>query len=429
MLVRSLAGWLCAVLAVVFSSAASSTTVSAADNGSAQAVFASVKDQVVQVRLIDQAGNAKTALGSGFVVSDDGRIISNYHVVSGLVNHPERFRAEYLDQKGATGKLDLLDIDVVHDLALLRVSGFPPAHFAIRAELPAMGERLYSMGNPYDLGLIIVEGNYNGLLQKSLYERIHFTGSINPGMSGGPVLDTEGRVIGVNVATAGNQVSFLVPAKYVVQLMQRKHDAALDAAKFDATIAEQLTANQQRYISELLAKDFVRTDLGAYSVPGPLADYINCWGRTDREPRELYHSVSYQCSTDENLFLSETLSSGSIHYSHSLYSADELSPLHFFHLMERLASRTGGMFNGNEEAMTNFHCTTDFVAHDGLTSKVTFCLRGYRQFAGLYDLFQQSFALRNNDEMLESTLALTGVSAENARAFARKFQESITWKP
>ena len=134
---------LIAVLAVVFSSAAC-----AADSGSAQAVFASVKDQVVQVRLIDQAGNAKTALGSGFVVSDDGRIISNYHVVSGLVNHPERFRAEYLDQKGQTGKLELLDIDVVHDLALLRAGGFPAAHFDIRSELPAMGERLYSMGNP-----------------------------------------------------------------------------------------------------------------------------------------------------------------------------------------------------------------------------------------------------------------------------------------
>src|SRR3569833_423155 len=167
-------------LAVVALAAA--TAVSAADTGSAQAVFASVKDQVVQVRLIDQAGNAKTALGSGFVVSDDGRIISNFHVVSGLVNHPERFRAEYLDQKGQTGKLDLLDIDVVHDLALLRADGFPAAHFDIRSELPAMGERLYSMGNPYDLGLTIVEGNYNGLLQKSLYERIHFTGSINFGL-------------------------------------------------------------------------------------------------------------------------------------------------------------------------------------------------------------------------------------------------------
>jgi len=142
-----------------------------------ESVFAAVKDRIVQVRLIDQAGNAKNALGSGFVIAGGGRIISNYHVVSGLVNHPGRFRAEYLAQNGDIGKLALLDIDVVHDLALLRADGFAPAPFALRTQTPAMGVRLYSLGNPLDLGLTIVEGTYNGLLKKSLYERIHFTGS------------------------------------------------------------------------------------------------------------------------------------------------------------------------------------------------------------------------------------------------------------
>jgi serine protease Do len=404
-------------------------TACAADAGSAQAVFASVKDQVVQVRLIDQAGNAKNALGSGFVISTDGQIVSNYHVVSGLINHPGRFRAEYLSQGGATGKLELLDIDVVHDLALLRAQELPAAHFDLRAELPAMGERLYSMGNPYDLGLTIVEGNYNGLLKKSLYERIHFTGSINHGMSGGPALDTSGRVVGVNVASAGNQVSFLVPAKYVVALTARTHDTPLDAAQFNATVAQQLLANQTRYIGDLLHTDFAGTDLGPYKMPGPIADYVNCWSKTDIEPRQLYHSVSYHCSTDENIYLSENLSSGAIRFSHQLWSTEDLSAYHFYHLLEGLTSFASHAFGGSEETMSNFHCTSDFVAHDGLTSKVVYCLRRYRQFDGLYDLFQESLVLRDGQSMLQSTLSLTGVSAENAQAFARRFQESIAWKP
>src|SRR5581483_12504104 len=106
------------------------------------------------------------------------------------------------------------------------------------------------------------------------------------------------------------------------------------------------------------------------SVPGTLADYINCWGRTDREPRELYHSVSYHCSTDENLFLSDSLSSGSIRYSHVLYSTEELSALHFFHLMEAMSGVNMHSFGGTEEAMSNFDCTSDFVTHDGDISKV-----------------------------------------------------------
>jgi serine protease Do len=401
----------------------------AAATENTETVFAAVKDRIIQVRLIDQGGNAKNALGSGFVIADGGRIISNYHVVSGLVNHPGRFRAEYLTQNGDSGKLELLDIDVVHDLALLRADGFAPVHFSLREQAPAMGVRLYSLGNPLDLGLTIVEGTYNGLLKKSLYERIHFTGSINPGMSGGPTLDAEGNVVGVNVATAGNQVSFLVPAKYVAQLLAHAGAAPMSAATFDATVARQLLANQDRYIGDLLGSAFVDSTLGGYHVPGQIADYVNCWGHTDREPRREYRSVSYSCSTDENIFLSEELNSGAIQFSHRLWSTDDLGPLHFFHLLQNAANFDASSFGGTEETMSNFHCDSGFVEHAGLTSKVIYCLRRYRQFDGLYDVYQQSLTLRDNHELLQSSLMLSGVSAANAGAFAQRFTEEIAWKP
>lgn len=399
----------------------------AADN--TETVFASAKDRIVQVRLIDQAGNAKNALGSGFVIAEGGLIVSNYHVVSGLVNHPGRFRAEYLAQSGATGRLELLDIDVVHDLALLRGQDFAPAHFSLREEAPAMGERLYSLGNPLDLGLTIVEGTYNGLLKKSLYERIHFTGSINHGMSGGPTLDANGAVVGVNVATAGNQVSFLVPAKYVAQLLAHASATPMDAATFNATVAQQLLTNQNRYMGDLLGSAFADSALGGYSVPGQIAEYVNCWGHTDREPRRLYRSVSYSCSTDENIFLSDELSSGAIQFSHRLWSSDELGAVHFFHLLQNAANFDSNSFGGNEETVSNFRCKSDFVEHDGLPSKVVYCLRRYRQFDGLYDVYQQTLSLRDNHELLQSTLVLTGVSAANAATFAQRFAEAVAWKP
>jgi serine protease Do len=405
---------------------------------STESVFAAVKDRIVQVRMIDQ-GDAKgesgagfkNELGSGFVIAEGGRIISNYHVVSELVNHPGRSRAEYLTQSGETGKLELLDIDVVHDLALLRAEGLSAAHFSLREEAPAMGVRLYSLGNPLDLGLTIVEGTYNGLLKKSLYERIHFTGSINPGMSGGPTLDAEGMVVGVNVASAGNQVSFLVPAKYVAQLLAHAGNSPLDAAAFNATVAQQLLANQDRYIGALLATPFADSTLGGYHVPGQIADYLNCWGHTEREPRLLYRSVSYRCSTDENIFLSQELNSGAILFSHRLWSTDEMGPLHFFHILQNIANydTAAAPFGGNEEAMSNFRCDEGFVEHAGLTSKVVYCLRRYRQFDGLYDAYQQTLTLRDNGELLQSSLLLSGVSAANAAAFAEHFQENITWMP
>ena len=55
------------------------------------------------------------------------------------------------------------------------------------------------MGNPHDLGMSIVEGTYNGLLEKSLYRKIHFSGALNGGMSGGPALSrSSGKLVGLN---------------------------------------------------------------------------------------------------------------------------------------------------------------------------------------------------------------------------------------
>ena len=75
----------------------------------------------------------------------------------------------------------------------------------------SQGERIYSLGNPLDIGFAVIEGTYNGLVERSFYPTIFFAGSLNPGVSGGPTLDQQGRVIGINVAARrdGEQVSFL----------------------------------------------------------------------------------------------------------------------------------------------------------------------------------------------------------------------------
>src|SRR5262249_59386101 len=91
---------------------------------------------------------------------------------------------------------------------------------AVHGEVPK-GERLYSMGNPLDLGFTIVEGTYNGLVDRSYNERIHFSGAINPGMSGGPTVTADGHAVGINVSKqlGGELVSFLVPARFAATLL------------------------------------------------------------------------------------------------------------------------------------------------------------------------------------------------------------------
>ncbi len=278
---------------------------------------------MVQVRIIDAQGGAKRSIGSGFLVSDDGRLITNFHVVADFVHHPGEHRAEWHSSDGTSGPLQLLDVDVVHDLAVMQSEALAGRKFlAVESNLPKMGERLFALGFPYDLGLTIVEGTYNGLLEKSLYERIHLTASINPGMSGGPAIDRYGNVIGVNVATAGDQVSFLVPARHVIELLTR------DEATTRGELMDRIGAAVARQSGELSD----RADAGTvrHHHPGRLSGagrhralHVNCWSQTDQDQERFIDHTELSCQSEDDVFLSGELTTGAIRYEHELRSARE----------------------------------------------------------------------------------------------------------
>ena len=140
-------------------------------------------------------------------------------MISGFANHPTKYRIEYLDHQGNKDELTLQSVDVINDLALVkRSTKVDMPFFKLTQQIPIKGQELFSLGNPHDLGMIVVPGTYNGLKKKSFNDRIHFTGSVNSGMSGGPVVNFQNEVVGINVATSGNQIGFLVPHQKLVTL-------------------------------------------------------------------------------------------------------------------------------------------------------------------------------------------------------------------
>lgn len=398
----------------------------AAEEWTTEDVYTRHQDSVLQVRIIDAKGGAKRSIGSGFMVSDDGRLVTNFHVVADFVHHPDDHRAEWVGSDGSSGPLQLLDVDVVHDLAVMQSEALAGRKFlAVESNLPKMGERLFALGFPYDLGLTIVEGTYNGLLEKSLYERIHLTASINPGMSGGPAIDRNGNVIGVNVATAGNQVSFLVPARHVIELLTR--DEASTRGELMDRIGAQLRANQARYLSELMQAPFVSMSLGDYQVPGAIARYVNCWSQTDQDAERLYNHTELSCQSEDDVFLSGELTTGAIRYEHALFSSRKIGTLRFWTQLQRQFGSFYGDLGGDKASVTGFECHRDFYEHAGLKSKLVLCVRRYREFDGLYDLVQRQMTLDRSDRALQSTLVLTGVDREHGLEFARRFAEEVRW--
>ena len=205
---------------------------------SATSLFSELKQTVFQIRVIDIASGDKFTIGSGFQISEQGHIATNFHVVSPYVHDPDKYRLEFVrttQSKHATSEeiiqpAQLLTFDVIHDLALLTINNTDNSQhdFLALSDQPLnKGDRIYSMGNPHDLGMTIIEGNYNGLLQASRYQKILFSGSLNPGMSGGPAINTQGKVIGINVSTQGSEISYLVPVSYLQALIKETDTLAI----------------------------------------------------------------------------------------------------------------------------------------------------------------------------------------------------------
>ncbi len=390
-------------------------------------VFERYKERLVQIRVLDSASGARVSLGSGFIVSSDGLIITNYHVVSDLIQKPSNYRADILHHNGTIGKPRLLRFDIVHDLALIQTNIPIVSWFDFSIAPPRKGARVFSLGTPLDLGFTIVEGTYSGLIEESLYEQVHFTGSINAGMSGGPAILANGTVVGINVASMGDQVSFLVPAKFAKSLVDDAKQNVSAAQENLAKATQQLLNSQNDYIHKLLASPLPTTVLGKYKLPGQAANYLKCWGDSQRHEVNLFEIVSWECSAQNDLYLSRTQTISPVWYRHELISSTKLNPLRFYNLYQNYFLRGGYGFQGGSDDVGPFSCTTEFVANVGLEMKAVFCLRAYKKLLGLYDAVLRVATLGGNTEGVQSTLMIQAVSAESATRFSAHYLEAMTW--
>lgn len=290
--------------AVVGGGAAWAAPIEAPVGGSAaERIFASVPPRLLQIRTLVVGAGQQSSTGSGFLVGADGLAITNYHVVSQVALEPNTYRLEYAAADGSRGEVRLLAIDLPNDLAVVRLDKRDTPFFtfdeASMARSVPRGERLYSMGNPLDLGFTINEGTYNGLVERSYNERIHFTGALNPGMSGGPTVNAEGQVVGINVAKrlGGELVSFLVPARFAAVLLRRVRDQELEPMQdFRAEIGRQLAAWQAGLYRSFGEDGFRSIALGPYQAPEATARWLDCGAQTNAgvmpKPRASVDSIS-----------------------------------------------------------------------------------------------------------------------------------------
>jgi len=192
-------------------------------------IFEKTEESVVQVNVRTADGISKPGnMGSGFVYSEDGYIITNNHVVddAGVVT------ITFLDGESYTAKIIGTDPDL--DLAVLKVemgsTYLQPIPIGDSSQLK-VGEQITAIGNPFGLsgsmtsGIISQMGRL--LPQDSVYsipDVIQTDAAINPGNSGGPLLNMKGEVVGINTAIQSatgefTGVGFAVPSNTVKKVV------------------------------------------------------------------------------------------------------------------------------------------------------------------------------------------------------------------
>ena len=161
-------------------------------------------------------GYAVTSLGSGVLVSPEGLVLTNAHVVE----RGARFRVQLLDGRELSARV--LGTDASTDLAVLQVETRERLPFLPlgRSDDLMIGETVIAIGNPFGLAHTVTTGVVSALhrrigdARRALFDVIQTDASINPGNSGGPLINIQGQLVGVNTAILGDRnagIGFAIP--------------------------------------------------------------------------------------------------------------------------------------------------------------------------------------------------------------------------
>jgi serine protease Do len=416
-----------------------STSPPPAPSSGARSIYERHKDKLLQVRVLVAGSDSQASAGSAFTVGAQGLMVTNYHVISQLVHEPDRYRAEYVRTSGEKGSLAILAIDVQHDLALVqaeRRSDDAPWPVVTLADDDSLrqGDKVYSLGNPLDLGFAISEGTFNGFPERSLYPHLLFTGAMNPGVSGGPALDDQGQVVGVNVAGYGRNAeltNFQVPVRFVRELLTRSAaqiaaGKSVAATELNRQMRQQLLDHQKLMFDGLAAAPWPTQTLGPYRVPVLPAKLARCWGEVSKSEVKNYRLESSRCALDSSRYISPSLHVGSLSTQHELLTSLKLGAWRFADMRSRSLRNEAARVTGQSRERTAMRCQESFVQQGTLPLRVVVCARAYRKLEGLYDINTTVVTLDSDDNGLESALHLRGVDHAMGLRESQRFVQAIT---
>jgi hypothetical protein len=191
-------------------------SVAWAQNPTPREIAAAAQRATVQIRSMDARGDVG-GLGSGFFVSPDGVIVTNFHVVENAhALQVETFDGEVYDN------VYYVTSDPRRDVAVLKIPVQGAVSLRLGSDTAAVvGAGVYAMGNPLGQTRTFSDGLVSATRTIEGVSMIQISAPISPGSSGGPVMDARGEVIGVAtlVMNGGQNLNYAVPVRYVHPLL------------------------------------------------------------------------------------------------------------------------------------------------------------------------------------------------------------------
>lgn len=225
-------------------------------------------------KLVFSKREVAVASGSGFIVSDDGLIVTNAHVVA----NKHRVKVEL--KSGATYDAKIKDVDEKADIALIKIdtpSKLPVLLLGRSADLRP-GEFVVAIGSPFSLQNTVTTGIVSTTqrggkelgLRNSDMDYIQTDAIINYGNSGGPLVNLDGEVIGINTLKVTAGISFAIPSDKIRQFLSETHDRqakgkASPKKKYIGVRMMSLTPSLTKELKERQA-DFPDVTSGAYVI-------------------------------------------------------------------------------------------------------------------------------------------------------------------
>ncbi len=249
-------------------------------------------------------------MGSGFIVSSDGYILTNTHVIKGA----QTIIVKLIN--GQEYQATVIGSDEKSDVALLRINAtnLPYLNFADSANLE-VGEWVLAIGSPFGLSHTVTSGIVSATGRKSIgildYEDfIQTDAAINPGNSGGPLINLNGEVVGLNTAIFSKSggymgIGFSIPSNAVNKIYrQLKSQGKFTPGYFGAVVRE-LTQREKYRLPSPIRSGVVITSIPADAPAGRgglvIGDIITAIDGKDIENTITFNSVTGMSGSGENL--------------------------------------------------------------------------------------------------------------------------------